>query len=80
MKFRIACGLGVLGYSNAFWNSVQCDFGDGDGIAFDYFADSLDVIVHELTHAITDHHTAALPYVGQSGGLNESISNVCRNG
>ncbi|RKK56817.1 hypothetical protein BFJ68_g16481 [Fusarium oxysporum] len=64
-----------LGYNNAFWDGAQCAFGDGDGIIFDYFADSLDVIAHELTHAITQY-TAALPYAKQAGGLNESISDV----
>jgi hypothetical protein len=64
-----------LGYNNAFWNGVQFAFGDGDGIIFDYFADSLDVVAHELTHAITQY-TAGINYMKQSGGLNESISDV----
>ncbi|RKK66316.1 hypothetical protein BFJ69_g15519 [Fusarium oxysporum] len=50
-------------------------FGDGDGITFDYFADSLDVVAHELTHAITQY-IAGIPYNGQAGGLNESISDI----
>lgn len=66
---------GTLGYNNAFWDSVQVVFGDGDGIIFDYFTDSLDVVAHELTHAITEY-TANIPYQGQAGGLNESISDV----
>ncbi|KAH8722628.1 zinc metalloprotease [Phaeosphaeriaceae sp. PMI808] len=64
-----------LGYNNAFWNGQQFAFGDGDGIIFDYFTDSLDVVAHELTHAITQY-TAGLNYEKQSGGLNESISDV----
>jgi Zn-dependent metalloprotease len=64
-----------LGYNNAFWNGVQYAFGDGDGIIFDHFADSLDVVAHELTHAITQY-TAGIAYEKQSGGLNESISDV----
>jgi len=65
----------LLGYNNAFWDGVQFAFGDGDGIIFDHFADSLDVIAHELTHAITQY-TAGFAYEEQSGGLNESISDV----
>ncbi|KAI6774844.1 hypothetical protein HG530_001602 [Fusarium avenaceum] len=65
----------TLGYNNAFWDGEQFAFGDGDGITFDHFADSLDVIAHELTHAITQH-TAGIPFRRQAGGLNESISDV----
>ncbi|KAH7133965.1 peptidase M4 thermolysin [Dactylonectria macrodidyma] len=65
----------TLGYNNAFWNGVQFVFGDGDGITFDYFTDSLDVVAHELTHAITQY-TAGISYRAQAGGLNESISDV----
>ena len=64
-----------LGYNNAFWNGTQIAFGDGDGIIFDHFADSLDVVAHELTHAITQF-TAGLRYWRQSGGLNESVSDI----
>jgi len=34
-----------------------------------------DVIVHELTHGVTQH-TAGLKYVNQSGALNESFSDI----
>ena len=64
-----------LGYNNAFFDGTQFAFGDGDGIIFDYFTDSLDVVAHELTHAITQY-TAGLKYYKQHGGLNESISDV----
>lgn len=62
-------------YDNAFWNSQQMVFGDGDGQLFNRFTIALDVIGHELTHGVTEH-TAALAYSGQSGALNESISDV----
>ncbi|KAI7974881.1 hypothetical protein EIK77_001085 [Talaromyces pinophilus] len=62
-------------YNNAMWDGQQMIFGDGDGEIFDYFADSLDVIVHEITHGVTQY-TANLQYEGQSGALNESISDV----
>ena len=66
-----------LGYNNAFWDPEESRFafGDGDGIIFDHFAESLDVVAHELTHAIT-HYTAGIEYRKQAGGLNESISDV----
>jgi Zn-dependent metalloprotease len=50
-------------------------FGDGDGIIFTDFTLSLDVIAHELTHAVTQF-TANLEYHNESGALNESVSDV----
>lgn len=60
-------------YDNAYWDGEQMVFGDGDGVYFRSFTDSVDVIGHELTHGVTQY-TAGLTYVGQSGALNESIS------
>jgi Zn-dependent metalloprotease len=62
-------------YDNAFWNGSQMVFGDGDGTVFESFTASLSVIGHELTHGVTQY-TANLDYEGQSGALNESISDV----
>jgi Zn-dependent metalloprotease len=62
-------------YDNAFWNGAQMVFGDGDGDLFNRFTVSLDVIGHELTHGVTGDE-ARLVYVGESGALNESISDV----
>src|SRR5439155_997781 len=62
-------------YDNAFWDGRQMVFGDGDGIIFNSFTSSLDVIGHELTHGVTGSE-ANLTYQGQSGALNESISDV----
>ncbi|MGE5679314.1 MAG: M4 family metallopeptidase [Bacillota bacterium] len=62
-------------YNNAFWNGAFLTYGDGDGKAFSNLAGSLDVIAHEITHAVTEH-TANLYYELQSGALNESISDV----
>ncbi|MGB0102181.1 MAG: protealysin inhibitor emfourin [Nocardioides sp.] len=62
-------------YDNAFWDGVQLVFGDGDGRVFDRFTKPVDVLGHELTHAVTEH-TAGLRYRGQSGALNESVSDV----
>ena len=62
-------------YDNAFWNGQQMVFGDGDGVLFTHFTNSVDVIGHELTHGVTGSE-ANLTYSGQSGALNESISDV----
>jgi len=62
-------------YDNAFWDGGQMIYGDGDGELFNRFTVSLDVIGHELTHGVTQY-TAALQYSGQSGALNESMSDV----
>ncbi len=62
-------------YDNAFWDGTQMVFGDGDGTIFERFTRSVDVIGHELAHGVTEH-TAGLLYQGQSGALNESISDV----
>lgn len=62
-------------YDNAFFDGEQMVFGDGDGEVFDRFTRSVTVIGHELTHGFTQY-TAALVYSGQSGALNESVSDV----
>ncbi len=60
-------------YDNAFWNGTQLVFGDGDGKVFGAFTKPVDVLGHEFTHAVTQF-TAGLTYQGQSGALNESVS------
>jgi Zn-dependent metalloprotease len=62
-------------YPNAFWNGTQMTYGDGDGRVFLDFTKSKDVIAHELTHGLTAF-TSGFRYTGQSGGLNESMSDV----
>ncbi|KAM5348682.1 hypothetical protein ACJ41O_008506 [Fusarium nematophilum] len=63
-------------YENAFWDpeKLQMVFGDGDEF-LNNFTGCIDVIGHELTHAVTEH-TSPLDYYGQSGALNEHISDV----
>jgi len=62
-------------YDNAFWDGERMVFGDGDGEVFLRFTASLSVIGHELAHGVTQF-TANLTYYGQSGALNESVSDV----
>lgn len=52
---------------NAYWNGEQMIYGDGFAV--------LDVVGHELTHAVTNY-TANLEYRWQSGALNESFSDI----
>ncbi|HEY2028215.1 MAG TPA: M4 family metallopeptidase [Myxococcales bacterium] len=63
-------------YNNAFWNGRQMVYGDGDGKLFVGFASAIDVVAHELTHGVTQYSVpgGGLTYDGQSGALNESIS------
>ena len=49
-------------------------YGDGDG-ANSGSLTTLDIGGHELTHGVT-HYEANLTYSGESGGLNESMSDV----
>lgn len=60
-------------YDNAFWDGTQMVFGDGDGVIFNRFTIAVDVIGHELAHGVTEVE-AGLVYRGQSGALNESVS------
>lgn len=62
-------------YMNAFWDGDEMTFGDGDGQIFTSFAQSLDVVAHELAHGVTQF-TANLDYYSQSGALNEHFSDV----
>ncbi len=62
-------------YDNAFWDGQQMVYGDGDGVIFQRFTKSLDVIGHELTHGVTQYE-AGLEYMNQPGALNEHFSDV----
>ncbi|KAF9305185.1 Translation initiation factor 3 subunit b [Mortierella antarctica] len=69
------------GYDNAFWlpnqdpKLSQWCFGDGDFVLFNNFTNILDISAHEFTHAVVEY-TGILPYVFQSGALNESMADV----
>lgn len=63
-------------YDNAFWDGAgRMFFGDGDGRLLNDTTKGLDVIGHELTHGVTQYGPN-LTYSGQSGALNESLSDV----
>ncbi|TFW11628.1 M4 family peptidase [Massilia arenosa] len=61
-------------YDNAFYDdSCECMY-IGDGSSF-YSLGSIDVIGHEMGHGVTAA-TSNLTYSGESGGLNESSSDI----
>jgi Zn-dependent metalloprotease len=61
-------------YDNAFYSDTcKCMF-IGDGSSFKNLG-SIDVIGHEMGHGVTDS-TSGLIYSGESGGLNESNSDI----
>ncbi|HEX8441531.1 M4 family metallopeptidase [Archangium sp.] len=62
-------------YVNAYWDGTQMVYGDGNGTDSTMLGLDLDVTVHELTHAVTENESN-LTYSGQSGGLNESMSDI----
>ncbi|MET0319881.1 MAG: M4 family metallopeptidase [Duganella sp.] len=62
-------------YDNAFYDDrCKCMF-IGDGGRYFYNLGSIDVIGHEMSHGVTAA-TADLVYSGESGGLNESHSDI----
>ncbi len=65
-------------YVNAYWNGTQMVYGDGDNVNSKSLAISMDVTAHELTHAVTSA-TSDLIYDGESGGLNEAMSDIFGN-
>jgi Zn-dependent metalloprotease len=63
-------------WENAAWISTQMVYGEGGHLfRAGSLTSAVDVIGHELTHGVTQF-TAALEYRGQSGALNESMSDV----
>jgi Zn-dependent metalloprotease len=61
-------------YVNAFWDGTKMTYGDGNGTSYGPLT-SLDVAGHEMSHGVTEN-TAGLTYSGESGGLNESTSDI----
>ncbi len=60
-------------YENAFWDGTAMFFGDGASTFYPLV--SLDVTSHEISHGYTEQNSA-LQYTGQSGGMNESYSDI----
>ncbi|WP_371745559.1 M4 family metallopeptidase [Myxococcus sp. CA033] len=62
-------------YVNAYWDGIQIVFGDGDGVNSGQLGLDLDVVSHEITHAVTQYESG-LVYRNESGALNESLSDI----
>ena len=60
-------------YENAFWNGSSMTF--GDGYTRFYPLVSLDVSAHEVAHGFTEQNSDLI-YSNQSGGINESFSDM----
>ncbi len=61
-------------YVNAFWNGENVHFGDGDCANYGPLT-SLDIVSHEFAHGFTQF-SSELIYSGESGALNESMSDI----
>lgn len=62
-------------FNNAFWNGSFMSYGNGDGKVLTPLAGALDVAAHEIAHGLTQN-TANLTYAGESGGINEAMSDI----
>jgi len=73
-------------WTNAMWNGDQMLFGDGDGIHIGGFTRAVEIVGHELTHAVTQHsipgglgvvrRNGKPDLAGEAGALNESLSDI----
>jgi thermolysin len=68
------------GFANAFWDPVlnAMFYGDGDE-EFGPFSGALDVVVHEVTHGVTQFTWDGI-YMDESGALNEAFSDIMATG
>jgi len=60
-------------FENAFWDGTSVSFGDGKDILFPLT--NLDIVSHEISHGFTEENSS-LKYANQSGGINESFSDI----
>ncbi|WP_052376234.1 M4 family metallopeptidase [Chondromyces apiculatus] len=64
-------------WGGAYWDDIakHLVYGDSDGVTFDAMAHSMDITAHEFTHAVTAAESG-LAFTGESGALNESLSDI----
>lgn len=65
---------GFLYRDNASWSGTAMNYGKRSG-GSGYGVTGIDVTGHELTHGVTQY-TSNLNYSGESGGMNESMSDI----
>jgi len=63
-----------VAFENAFWDGTQMTYGDGASTFFPLSGD-VDVVAHEMHHGFTEFHSNLI-YDDQSGGMNESFSDI----
>ena len=71
IKSRVHYGTN---FENAGWDGTQMTYGDGASTFYALSGD-IDVVAHEINHGFTTFHSN-LTYSGQSGGNNESFSDI----
>jgi Zn-dependent metalloprotease len=62
-----------INFENAFWDGSTMTFGDGHTTFYPLVG--LDVAAHEVSHGFTEQNSNLI-YSGQSGGINESFSDI----
>ena len=67
-RVRYCEATGTCPYPNAYWNGTEMRFGAG-------YPAADDVVAHELTHAVTERESNLI-YWGESGAINESLSDI----
>lgn len=71
MQFRVHFGRD---FSGSLWNGFECVFGDGDDVMYPWVV--MDIVGHEVGHAVTEMNSG-LVYFGQPGGIDEAFSDMC---
>ena len=71
-KIVIRVHYGEL-YQNAFWNGMNCTFGDGGYDIYPFTV--LDIVGHEIGHGVTEFGSDLL-YFDEAGGVNEAFSDI----
>jgi vibriolysin len=71
-QLTLVCHYGT-NYENAFFDGSSIYMGDGYTLFYPLVG--LDVIGHEASHGFTEYHSDLI-YSGQSGGINESFSDM----